>query len=252
MGLILEEVPAFTQTAPAKKCGDLASPIQRVVHGNQSHSETVDQSKQDRNLPSSKKHQKGRPIVAVPKQTAEGCSRQASLMKAHQSHEHKSHGSEHFRHRVRPKSAGLVQARSHRSSRPRSPGSPLPRVAFLANSKCQLGGDPPRQHFPLVGGLQSELDNNEAYLILGDTLKRTGRIDAGHERDVYVRQVAWMAKVHAKAEVIRQELHDEEISQCTFRPLSATQPQSPQACPLVYPGMSQYVLQRAGKLKANV
>lgn len=251
MGLIFEDVPASTRTAPIENCGDQAIPLQRVVHGDRAHCETLDQRKKpETKLPTSKEYQNGRRMAGVPKRTAEGSSRQVSNMKGVRSRENRSHCSDPIRHRVRPKSAGPVQVRPQ-SSRPRSPGSPLPRVAFLANSKCQLGGDPPRQHFPLVGGLQSELDNNEAYLILGDTLKRTGCIDAGHERDVYARQVAWMTRVHAKAEQKRQELHEEEISKCTFRPATATQPQTPQVCLVGYPDLSQFMMHMSWRIEGQ-
>lgn len=115
-----------------------------------------------------------------------------------------------------------LDARSKAASSP----PPLPRVAFLASPPVHYTAQQQRKRFPLVGGLQSELDNDEAYVILEDTLKRTGRVGNGHAQDVYARQVAWRARVEAKAEAMRADMQQEEISECTFRPKSAKRSKS--------------------------
>eukprot|EP00892_Ulva_mutabilis_P011722 jgi/Ulvmu1/8922/UM005_0013.1 len=128
--------------------------------------------------------------------------------------------------RARPRSGRSEHRSPHAQSRTAASPAPIPRVAFLASPPHQSRAQHNRKHFPLVGGLQSELDNDEAYVILENTLKRTGRIGPGREQDVYTRQVAWRAKVEAKAQTMRREMHEEEVSNCTFRPHSAKRSKS--------------------------
>lgn len=122
---------------------------------------------------------------------------------------------------ARPKSGGAGQFNSHTDSQAQLSPPQIPRVAYLGAQSNHSRAQQQRSRFPLVGGLQSELDNDEAYMILEDTLRRTGRIDPAREHDVYRRQAAWRARVEAQADSMRREMDQEEISKCTFRPMSA-------------------------------
>lgn len=239
MGLIFEDLPTVDQTpdqtnqlpdSAAVQDGAWVRPIEEAFQGDLPQADVLDHTRHlhpDNFRPH--KHGSQCPGDMLLTSRAKGSGKDGSGLKGTRSPASNSHRSGQIRQHIRPQSAGPSQSLSQRSRRTGSSRSPLPRVAFLGTAKCHKGGQQQRQSFPLVGGLQSELDNNEAYSILGDTLKRTGRIDAGHEQDVYARQIAWMARVHAKADTMRQELVTDEIGKCTFCPNSPTQSNSPKA-----------------------